>query len=732
MIKKAGNHKNAKNIFLKAIAVLTALVFACGFSAVPMTHTAEKTYAAEYAECDYVEGEVIVGYIDPDSMEMTSQQKEKAEDLQSEAEEIMTVEDVSLADLTIDESAFNDAIQEEGVIDKTVAVLSSDDKNTEELVSDMEKLPNVDYVEPNYIFHTFEDFESSSTDEDLTSEQWGFRSRTFGANVPDWNVSSKKNSDGTVVAVMDTGINYRHEDLEGVMWNDGGDYPELTAMGGGAHGTDTVNGDKYPTDDCGHGTHCAGITAAAWNGKGISGAANGTELMAVKVGDNKGKFPMSCILSGYKYVIKARKLGVNVVAINNSWGGLASSIAGLDDLVNEAGRLGIVSVFASGNEGRNCDSSYTQQDGSQAHYLCYFFRNNPYTITVNAIDEEGALSEYSSGGSNYGAGSTDLAAPGSYILSTLGDDYDRMSGTSMAAPVVSGEVAIVSAAHNDVGADAIASVIKSNTTYLSSLKNKCKSGGTANVRKAVTADPNELLNSQFRLSRTEYSYNGYRPKVNSVGLKYGEDYTVKYERDGACAGTHKVTLTGIGRYHGIVELTYRVKKAIPDVALKYNYFTYDGKTKNTSVTVKGPDKSIWSRGTDYYLSGTRSAKLPGTYKLTVRPEDSDNFYSKTRSFRIAIKPTAVRKLSAVNRGFRITVYKKAGKHVSGYQVRYSRSSNMSGYRTATIGNRNYKVTKTVKKLNGNKKYYVKVRSYKTVNGKRYYSRWSRTISVRTR
>ena len=134
---------------------------------------------------------------------------------------------------------------------------------------------------------------------DLTCWQYSASSKPEGVNVPNWNEPSQKNSEGTVVAVLDTGVDYDHPDLKSVMWDDGLDYPQLVAMGGTKYGfsADENSDSKTPMDLFGHGTHCAGIIAAAWDGKGISGIANGVKIMALNasIGAN-GTMPDSYIL----------------------------------------------------------------------------------------------------------------------------------------------------------------------------------------------------------------------------------------------------------------------------------------------------------------------------------------------------------------------------------------------------------------------------------------------------
>ncbi len=124
---------------------------------------------------------------------------------------------------------------------------------------------------------------------DLTGSQYAYLGGPGGMDVPYWNNESHRNAQDTVVVVMDSGVDYEHEDLKDVMWDEGLLYPELKKLGGGRYGYNAMKNDSKgnaylsydPMDDFDHGTHCAGSVGALWNGYGVSGTANGTRIMAV-------------------------------------------------------------------------------------------------------------------------------------------------------------------------------------------------------------------------------------------------------------------------------------------------------------------------------------------------------------------------------------------------------------------------------------------------------------------
>lgn len=272
---------------------------------------------------------------------------------------------------------------------------------------------------------------------DLSSFQWGCDNQAntlvnasaakpqelgFDINPPDWNTPGETNATG-VVAIMDTGIDYSHPDLKGVMC-DMEQYPGLTM--GGRYGYDAVaavyGGDVAdPMDDVDHGTHCAGIIAAEWDGHGTSGVASGVQLVAVKVLDVDGNQTAASTVAGYEYLAQAVDSGLPLKAVNNSWGNaIMSEVCNV--AVTKLGEKGVVSLFAAGNDARNLDTY-----PGTASALAY----NPYVVTVDASTSTGALAEFS----NFGASTTDVVAPGAGILSTVPLSLSTYFPVADAAPL---------------------------------------------------------------------------------------------------------------------------------------------------------------------------------------------------------------------------------------------------------------------------------------------------------
>jgi thermitase len=223
-----------------------------------------------------------------------------------------------------------------------------------------------------------------------------------------------------VVAVIDSGINYTHEDLASNMWNGGAGIPN--------HGHDFVDNDNDPMDQSGHGTHVAGILGAVGNnGTGTTGVCQRTRIMAVRVLDATGVGTTATTLQGIGFAVTH---GARV--INMSLTGSGGFDPALSDAITQAQNADVVVIVAAGNEGRNIDLA------GNAAFPCAF--TQPNLLCVAALDQNYALAVFS----NWGPTSVDLAAPGTNILSTGGgagsgsSSYDTFNGTSMAAPQVAG------------------------------------------------------------------------------------------------------------------------------------------------------------------------------------------------------------------------------------------------------------------------------------------------------
>ncbi len=174
----------------------------------------------------------------------------------------------------------------------------------------------------------------------------------------------------------------------------------------------------------------------------------------------------------------------------------------------------------------------------------------------------------------------------------------------------------------------------------------------------------------------------------------------------------------------------RRRYQVSNVKLSTTNYTYDGKTKTPSVTVKDASGKKLTNGKDYTVKYASGRKNVGSYKVSVTFL-GDYYGTKTVSFNINPKGTSISKVSKGTKAFTVK-WKKQSAQISGYQIQYSTSSKFkSGNKTVTVSGTK-KTSQAIKKLKAKKKYYVRIRTYRTVQGKKYYSSWSSVKSVKTK
>jgi subtilisin family serine protease/formylglycine-generating enzyme required for sulfatase activity len=286
-------------------------------------------------------------------------------------------------------------------------------------------------------------------------------------------------SDGIVVAVIDTGVDYNHPELKANMWTNPGEIPangkddDNNGFIDDIHGYNFVSNNGNPVDNNGHGTHVAGtIGAVANNDVGVAGVAWNVEIMALKFLNAQGSGTTSDAEKAVNYAtLMRRDKNVNVVATNNSWGGGGFS-TNLRDAIADSGNQGILFVAAAGNFSRN-------NDVTPFYPASYDLEN---IIAVAATDRRDQLAGFS----HIGQISVDLAAPGVDILSTLPSNrYDSFNGTSMATPHVSGVVALARAIAPSFTSQQIRQAIFDGVDVLPQLGGQVATGGRLNALKAL-------------------------------------------------------------------------------------------------------------------------------------------------------------------------------------------------------------------------------------------------------
>ena len=357
----------------------------------------------------------------------------------------------------------------------------------------LEHHPFVEYAEYNYLRHI--DF-TPVPDDERFDELWGLHNtgQTGGAddadiNAPEaWEIST--GSPEVIVGVIDTGIDYNHEDLADNIWINPGEIPDngIDDDGNGyvddIHGINSITGSGDPMDDHYHGTHCAGIIGAVGgNGKGVTGVNWTVKIIGIKF--VSGGFGLdSDAVESINYAVALRNRGVNIRVLSNSWGGSGYSQS-LLDAINQANSAGILFVAAAGN-------SSADNDSSPLYPASY---DTPNVLAVASTDHNDNLSSFS----NYGATSVDIAAPGSSILSTRpNNNYYSTSGTSMATPHVAGAAALLLSVNDQLTVEELKDYLMEYGDPLPGLIGKCASGSRLNVNNALNRVP--PTEPTFRLS----------------------------------------------------------------------------------------------------------------------------------------------------------------------------------------------------------------------------------------
>ena len=277
-----------------------------------------------------------------------------------------------------------------------------------------------------------------------------------------------------VVAVIDTGVDLDHPDLEANIWTNSGEIAGngIDDDGNGyiddLHGWDFVNDDSDPNDDHNHGTHVAGTIAGVANDIGVVGVAPGVQIMALKFLSASGGGYSSDAVSALSYAI------ANGASIsNNSWGGGGSSGA-MSGMLDQAAAVDHLFVAAAGNSNSDNDTWPT--------YPASYPQDIVLTVASTQID--GNRSSFS----NYGELGVDVAAPGSAILSTVfGGGYATYSGTSMATPHVVGVAALVRSVAPELTALQVKERLIDSSKWVDALSTVSGSGGRVDAAAAVGA-----------------------------------------------------------------------------------------------------------------------------------------------------------------------------------------------------------------------------------------------------
>jgi subtilisin family serine protease len=338
---------------------------------------------------------------------------------------------------------------------KLKVTASSDIK---QLISELEAEPEIEFAEPNYYIYSQEVLSKtkqgtlSVNENNKSSDLNSISKNTTSINDPlydqQWYLQAinaegawakePTGGKGQVIAILDTGVDYLHPDLDDNIWNNEAELNGVEGVDDDGNGFvddilgwDWVNNDNDPKDDNSHGTHVAGIAAAEQNnGTGITGVAFGAKIMPLKVLQSSGRGNSGDLAAAITY---ASENGATV--INMSLGSYGESLTVKAALENAYSTS--IPVAAAGNDGKGIY-------GFPMFPACYSF-----VIGVEATTSEGKLAQFSNFDEHPIITNTynhnyELKAPGVNIISTIpGGNYRIFNGTSMAAPVVAGTVALI-------------------------------------------------------------------------------------------------------------------------------------------------------------------------------------------------------------------------------------------------------------------------------------------------
>jgi len=396
-----------------------------------------------------------------------------------------------------------------------------EEANVEELIQNYESDLNIEYIEPNYIYQT-----SFIPNDPRFYNQWvSFRDTQAELG---WDIERGDNE--IIISVLDTGVDYNHEDLEANIWVNPGedlnnnsiidssdfngvddDYNGFiddirgydfvnTSYFGCSSGEDCEDEDNEPIDFHGHGTHCAGIASATTNNSiGVSSVCHNCRIMPIRAGWSdvwgRGNFFLIDVLQGIEY---AYSNGASVLSM--SYGSPYYSQSEKDTL-DEAYTRGLVLIAAAGNNGINA-----------LHYPAGYEN----VISVSATTQYDSRADFS----NYGSW-VDVGAPGEIILSTIPNNgYEWCGGTSMAAPFVSGLAGLILSKNSNLTNNQVRNIIRTAVDDFNYVEDYFGTG-RVNIFKALEIDSVPIAHFNSFIDDVIFSGEGIIP---IMGTADGEDF----------------------------------------------------------------------------------------------------------------------------------------------------------------------------------------------------------------
>jgi len=363
--------------------------------------------------------------------------------------------------------------------------ITSSYKTTAELTKILQRhdlSDEVNSIYPNSIFSLYE------TSDSYYDKLWSIENRSQEVNGKSgttdadmdldeaWKMT--KGSTDVVVAILDTGVDYTHNDLADNMWNGLPNHGyDFAGDNNGTDDDDPMPDMPYSENGHYHGTAVAGTVGAVGdNAEGISGVAQHLSIMALKVFRPNGQGYSSDILEALDFISKQIADGVNIVAINASYG---SSSGSANDPTSQAikklGEQGVLFCSAVGNGSKNIDNAPIYPSSYPIDSI----------LAVGASDQDDNLANFS----NYGKVSVDLVAPATNILTTYPDNqYTYLNGTSMATPQVTGAVALVASLYPSSTVAERREMILNGVEKKESFTNIIATGGRININMVLSKD----------------------------------------------------------------------------------------------------------------------------------------------------------------------------------------------------------------------------------------------------
>lgn len=551
------------------------------------------------------------------------------------------------------------------------------DLPVEEAIAELNNHPAVEYAEPNWVYT----HQAVSNDPYYTAGYlWGLcgdatsPSTPWGAQAAEAWQAGSTGTNSVYVGVIDEGIQVAHPELAPNIWNNPFDPADgLDNDGNGyaddSHGWNFYDYNNSVFDGTGdsHGTHVAGtIGAKGGNGAGVAGMAWNVSIISGKFLGAQGGTTADAIEAIDYFVDLKTRHKINLVALNNSWGGGGYSQA-LHDAVLRAAKAGILFVAAAGNgdangNGLNNDSmphypsNYDTRVGTSTEAAASY----DAVIAVAAIDDNGGRATFS----NYGAKNVDLGAPGVSILSTLPtDSYGYSDGTSMATPHVTGAVALYASTHPGESAAQIKSAILGSAKPTPSLAGVTATGGRLDLS-TIIGVANQAPTPVKPAAPTGVAATAGKAQVNgnsAVTLKWNAsagatNYTVK--RGTSATGPFTVVSTG--------------------------------------VTGTNYSQTVGANGATYYYvvsAANAAGESTNSAVASVRP--------------IGPAPTNLKATAASRSQIKLSWVDQSSDE-TGFKIDYS----LDGYRWYYLGAVGSNVTTpTVSGLSANRTYYFRVRAY---------------------